>query len=106
MTINRSHYEPIIEKARVDRNAAWFDEHRGVTYSVDLGPPVRVAFNPEGMLDNWSGIIFDPTGEVMKADGFDASGNFRAPEKVTKLFGGDLVSCRHLLDDYYACSFT
>ena len=106
LTMNRSQYEAIIAKARSDHEAAWFAEQRGITYSVDLGPPIRVAFNPEGMLDNWSGIIFDPTGEVMIADGFEANGKFRAPERITKLFGGDLVSCRHLLDDFYACSFT
>lgn len=78
----------------------------GVGLNVDRGPPLRVAFNPEGMLDNWSGIVFDPTGEVMQADGFDASGRFRAPDRITKLFGGDLVSCRRLWGDYYDCSFT
>ena len=59
------------------------------------------------MLDNWSGIIVDPTARVMEADGFDtATGEFAAPEEVTKLFDGDLVSCRHLWGDYYSCSFT
>jgi hypothetical protein len=91
---------------RIDRKPEWHAEQGGIIYNVDLGPPVRVAFHPEGMLDNWSGIIFDPTGEVMQADGFDARGNFVAPERITKLFGGDLVGCRHLWRDYYRCSFT
>lgn len=107
LTINRDHYEAIIAEARIARKEAWFEEHDGVTYSVVLGPPVRVAFNPAGMLDNWSGIIFDPTGDVMLADGLDPkTGKFIAPERVTKLFGGDLVGCRHLWGDYYSCSFT
>lgn len=104
---NRDHYEAIIAKAQKEQKPAWFKDDNGVTYSVDLGPPIRVAFNPAGMLDNWSGIIFDPTGDVMLAKGFDAkTGRFFAPDRVTKLFEGDLVGCRHLWGYYYRCSFT
>lgn len=107
LVANHSHYETIIAKARQARHPEWYAEDGGVTYSTDLGPPVRVAFNPAGMLDNWSGIIYDPTGEVMLAKGFDQkSGRFYAPDRVTKIFGGDLVSCRHLWGRYYDCSFT
>lgn len=43
----------------------------------------------------------------MLADGFDPkTGKFVAPDRVTKVFGGDLVSCRHLWSSYYDCSFT
>lgn len=107
LLLNRGHYEAIIAKVRSDPKPAWFQEDGGVTYSVDLGPPIRVAFNPAGMLDNWSGIIYDPTGDVMLADGFDPkTGKFAAPDRVTKLFNGDLVSCRRLWSHYYDCSFT
>ena len=111
LMVNRTQYETIIAKARRGerspiRNSA-FEEDGGVEYIVDPGPPVRVAFNPAGLLDNWSGIIFDPSGVVMRADGFDPrTGEFAAPDEVTKLFGGDLVTCRWLWGDYYDCSFT
>lgn len=109
--ISRGHYETIIAKVKRGHRSpggmSSFEEDGGVRYVVDDGPPIRVAFNPEGMLDDWSGIIFDPTGEVMLAKGFDAiTGKFSAPDRVTKLFGGDLVSCRHLSGNYYDCSFT
>lgn len=105
--INRSHYEAIIANVQAHPKPVWFEHDNGITYSVDLGPPARVAFNPAGMLDNWSGIIYDPTGDVMLADGFDTqTGKFIAPDRITKLFEGDLVSCRHLWDSYYDCSFT
>ncbi|MEG3086261.1 hypothetical protein [Sphingomonas sp. PB4P5] len=71
LMLNRGNYEAIIAKARSNPKPAWFQDDGGVTYSIDVGPPVRVAFNPEGMLDNWSGIIYDSTGDVMLADGFD-----------------------------------
>lgn len=105
--VNQSHYGAIIAKAERDQQPAWFKDDNGVTYSVDVGPPLRIAFNPEGFLDNWSGIIYDPTGDVMLADGFDPkTGKFAAPERITKLFDGDLVACRHLWGAYYSCTFT
>jgi hypothetical protein len=109
--VNRGHYEEIIAKVKRGHRSpsanSSFEEDGGVEYVVDAGPPVRVAFNPEGMLDNWSGIIFDPTGSVMLAKGFDPkTGKFAAPDRVTKLFGGDLVGCRRLGGSYYDCSFT
>lgn len=107
LLVNFPHYERIIAQARKNPKPAWFANDGGVIYSVDVGPPVRVAFNPGGFLDNWSGTIFDPTGDVMLADGFDArTGKFVAPDRITKLFNGDLVGCRHLWGDYYTCSFT
>ncbi|GAA3251647.1 hypothetical protein [Sphingomonas yabuuchiae] len=111
LMVNRGHYEAIIERAKRGHRSPSTDSSAevdgSIEYVVDAGPPVRVAFNPEGMLDNWSGIIFDPTGEVMLAKGFDGkTGKFAAPDRVTKLFGGDLVGCRHLWGNYYDCSFT
>jgi len=107
LALNYHHYERIIAKARADQKEEWYAEDGGVTYSVDAGPPVRVAFNPAGMLDNWSAIIFDPTGEMLMADGFDpTTGKFRAPDKITKLFYGDLVTCHRLWGNYLSCSFT
>ena len=109
LIVNRSKYEAIIarsQSSKPDETGAYL-EQQGITYIVDAGPPVRVAFNPAGFLDNWSGIVFDPSGEVMQADGFDpGTGKFRATDGVTKLFGGDLVACRHLLWEYYSCAFT
>jgi hypothetical protein len=107
LMVNHSRYEAIIARVKADPEPAWFKDDGGIKYSVDLGPPIRVAFNPEGFLDNWSGIIYDPTGDVMLADGFDPrTGKFVAPDCVTKLFEGDLVSCLHLWGSYYNCSFT
>jgi len=105
---NQDRYALIIAKARKAHQAEWYAEDAaGVTYSVDMGPPVRVAFEPAGMLDNWSAIIYDPTGEMLLADGFDPeTGKFRAPDSITKVFGGDLVSCKRLWGDYLTCSFT
>ena len=93
LAVNRDLYETIIAENRTTTRAVSSEDRDDVRYRVDAGPPIRVAFNPEGLLNNWSGIVFDPTGEVMLADGLD-------------LFGGNLVGCRHLWDSYYKCSFS
>lgn len=102
LIVNYSYYEEIVEKASSNPNG-----DKNGHYFVDKGPPVRVAFSQGGFLDNWSGIVYDPSGEVMQADGFDPeTGKFAAPDRITKLFYGDLLSCRHLWGNYYKCYFT
>lgn len=99
---NRARFEAIIARAR----AGTATEEDSRRYTVDQGPPVRVAFDPDGIIDNWSGVIYDPTGVVMQAKGFDAAGRLIGPETVIALFGGDLVGCRPIWRPYYRCSFT
>ncbi|KKX33383.1 hypothetical protein [Rhizobium sp. LC145] len=107
---NRSQYEAIIASSVSGQRNPADDQHRAerrIRFIADSGPPLRVAFDPQGILDNWSAIVFDPTQVVMGAAGFDpASGKFAAPDSITKLFGGDLVQCRRLGDSYFFCSFT
>ena len=108
---NRSDYEEVVrlvQKGQFDAKVREYQEHDGTKFMLDEGPPRRVAFPmPGGFLDNWSGVIYDPTGEVMLADGFDSeTGEFAAPDRITKLFDGDIVSCRHMLGSFYNCSFT
>lgn len=107
IAIYHERFEEIIAKEKVAPSADGRGEFKGVSYWTDPGPPVRVAFFPEGLLDNWTALIYDPTGEMMQADGFDPiTGKFRAPDRVTRLFGGDLVWCRPVWGDYYECGFT
>lgn len=106
LALEHDRYEAIVAEYSASPRSEWFAERYGITFSVDPGPPVRVAFNPGGFLDNWSGIVHDPSGEVRLADGFDEQGRFRAPDRITRIFEGDLVSCRWLWGDYYTCSFT
>jgi hypothetical protein len=85
------------------------DQNQEARYIVDVGPPVRVAFPKDGIVDNWWGIVYDPTDAVAQAKGWEFDGGeqrFTAPQQVKALFGGDLVSCRHLYKHYYSCSFT
>lgn len=111
LLFNLRHYEAIIARERQGHATSLigssYQEDAGVQYFVDKGPPLRVGFNPDGLLNNWSATVFDPTGQVMLSNKFDsAKGRSAAPERITKLFGGDLMGCRHLWGSYYKCAFT
>ena len=79
-------------------------------YEIEPGPPIRVAFMWQaGVTDNWVGLVYDPSGIVMKANAFKRDGsnwNDPALESVKRLFGGDIVRTRHLKDNWYLCVFT
>jgi hypothetical protein len=60
---------------------------------VELRSQVKVAFPWDGLIDNWFGIVYDPSGSV-----------FRVEDR--SVFGGDLVACTHVAGPYYFCSFT
>lgn len=105
---NRATYDRIV--AEVERSLGSVPPHGerwGIRFQVDAGPPVRVAFRqPGGLLDNWEGVVYDPTGLVSQAQGWRSPGEFSAPPDIKQLFGGDLVSCRHVEKSYYRCWFT
>ena len=102
----KSEYVSII--ARISDGAEKPDPGHRVT--VDDGPPLRVAFSWGGILDNWRGVVHDPTGEVMKANILDLKtwSNRDDPDyvSVAGLFGGTLIRAQHLEGDWYLCWFT
>lgn len=99
LAINHGAYRAIIEDHESRPRHAWSERSDGIVYSVDVGPPVRVAFNPSGFLSNWSRIVYDPSRQSGRVD---ATG----VPAIREVFGGDLVFCRHLWRDYYRCAFT
>lgn len=97
---NRDRYAAII--ADVQRRRATSDpsccaQSFGQIIVVDGGTPLRVAFAPDGLGDNWSAAVYDPTG---------ALADTKRARSLRKVFGGDLIGCRHLFGDYYRCTFT
>jgi hypothetical protein len=107
-TLDRDELDAIV--ARELRYATIPHRAVGGGHIVENGPPLRVAFpSPGGMLDNWCGVVFDPSALVMRANDFRGDfSNWDDPKlaHVKKLFGGDLRSCRHLDGAYYYCCFT
>ncbi len=79
----------------------------GVRVVVQPGEPRRVAFPlPGGLLDNWRGVVHDPSGEAMRVNALEKWSDQWRDDPVTGWFGGDMVECRHLRDHFYLCSFT
>src|SRR5262245_23646376 len=76
---------------------------------VELGPPLRVAFVEDGLLDNWHGIVYDPTGLVLRANllkgDYSNRGDPRLNE-VLQLFGGMMIRAVPLGGPWYRCYFT
>ena len=66
---------------------------------VDNGPPIRVAFSWGGLIDNWSGICYDPSGEISHANS-----SYHSPTRG--LFEGDLIYAFHLTGYWFYCGFT
>lgn len=103
---NNEHYQSVVDQVS---NGA---DGSTIPYPVviDPGPPQRVAFSWGGILDNWRGIVHDPSGEVMKANILDrttwSNRDDIAYASVSGLFGGTLIKAQHLTGDWYLCWFT
>lgn len=109
--VNKHVYVEIVRRAEegqlAPQSEEWMGQVLGENFLLDKGRPVRVAFpEPGGFLDNWNGVVYDPTGRVMTARGFTDTGGFTASPEVQKLFYGDIVSCWHLSGSFYSCTFT
>jgi len=106
---NLPSYQNVVAEVERLRRYPGTQAYEGHDCIVDPGPPLRVAFVWGGIIDNWVGIVYDPTGEVLKANEFRADwSNWDDPRlaPVKGLFGGDLRSTRHLFGPWYYCTFT
>lgn len=102
----------ILERHRADLTGTygWQEGDANLPFVVDAGPPIRIAFLvPGGVTDNWTGIVYDPSGAVLQANTFAAdwsNWDDAALATVKSLFGGDLYRCEHLEGPFYRCFFT
>ena len=93
--IRKSHYEQLLSEAQ---RSGEVSREQG---AIDEGPPVRYAFYWErGVVDNWIGVVYDPTGNVMTAN------RSNTDFEVVMLFGGTLYKCEQLDGDWFLCWFT
>jgi hypothetical protein len=101
--IKKPHYEHLLAEAQ-DSGAV----PNGEGY-IDSGQPARYAFFwVRGVVDNWVGVVYDPTGVVMnvnQASGWDDLRDPRWAEAVN-LFGGTLYKTERLEGHWYLCWFT
>ena len=108
---NQNRYESIVSRlvTRAKFDEGWQKEG-SIDYFVEAGPPLRIAFRqPGGILDNWQGVIYDPSGAVLRSAQFKTDfSNWNAPtlRDIKHLFGGELMYCKHLKGHFYRCWFT
>lgn len=64
-----------------------------------LTPPV--AFSDGGIIDNWMGFVYDPTGQIDKVKNSEP-----IPPPVKRWFGGDMMWVMPLGDGWFYCGFS
>lgn len=104
---HKSEYEAVIAQVNASSTCQPLLSDKFKT-TVDCASPRRVAFPmPGGIIDNWVGIVYDPTGLVMQANQVPMA-DLKDPKYayVVGLFGGDMTFARHLFGPWYVCSFT
>ncbi len=73
---------------------------------TENGPSkLHVFYWQRGVVDNWSGVVYDPTGkiaEISRAVGWD---EIRSHD-LSELFGGTFYRCQNVGGGWYICWFT
>jgi len=88
--LSKAHYERRVAEVLAGRRAKAPD-----IAAIERGPPDRVAFYwKRGVTDNWVGLVYDPTGDVVNA------------AACQDFFGGTMTHSRHLTGPWFICWFT
>jgi len=88
--LSMSHYERRVAEVLAGRRTKATD-----IAGIERGPPDRVAFYwKRGVTDNWVGLVYDPTGDVVNA------------AACQDFFGGTMTHSRHLTGPWFICWFT
>ena len=113
-------YVQIIEKIKTKKISS-NGSVNGISYDTEVDPAMRVSFSWGGILDNWKGIIYDPTNELSKiAKNNQIHINYRdrnfptpADEEYIKettelklLFSGVIYKVKKMGNNWYLCWFT
>jgi len=87
-------------------------EYLGIAYKSENEPEFRVAFSWAGLIDNWYGVIYDPSGKIMRCNESDLAFSGQNPnadeelEKISMIFGGVIYKAEHLGGNWYLGWFT
>ena len=107
-------YSEIVEKISSGKMTGK-GTHLGIRYESETDPVPRVSFSWGGMIDNWYGIIYDPSGKIMRINESDPRFPDQNPDttnedkelwKIRMIFGGVLYKAERLSDHWYLCWFT
>ena len=109
----KSAYSEIVEKVKSETRPQK-GNHLGIEYESETDPVLRVTFPWAGIVDNWYGIIYDPSGKIMRYNESDPKFPGQGPEvpkdkelsQIRMVFGGLLYKAEHLGNYWYLCWFT
>ena len=106
-------YSEIIEKLNCGKIPGE-GKHLGTKYESETAPAFRASFSWGGIIDNWYGIIYDPSGKIMRCNEFDPRFPDQTPKvkedeelsQIRMAFGGLLYKAESLGGHWYLCWFT
>ena len=113
-------YVQIIEKIETKKISS-NGSLNGISYDTEVDPAMRVSFSWGGIIDNWRGIIYDPTNELSKiAENNQIHINSGERKQLTPdeeryiketaelklLFGGVIYKVKKMGNNWYLCWFT
>ena len=86
--------------------------HLGINYKSETDSIFRVSFSWDGIIDNWHGIVYDPSGKIMRCNESDPrfpDNGIKDNDELSKLrmiLGGLLYKVDRLGGHWYLCWFT
>ena len=116
----KKEYVKIIDKIKLNEISAK-GKFEGVNYDSETNKVTRVSFSWGGIIDNWKGIVYDPTNELSKiAENNGIHINYIKGKSLTPtekqhikettelkmLFGGVIYKVEKITDNWYLCWFT
>ena len=116
----KKEYVEIIDKIKLNEISAK-GKFEGVNYDSETNKVTRVSFSWGGIIDNWKGIVYDPTNELSKiAENNGIHINYIKGKSLTPaekqhikettelkiIFGGVIYKVTKMRDNWYLCWFT
>ena len=116
----KKEYVEIIDKIKLNEISAK-GKFEGVNYDSETNKVTRVSFSWGGIIDNWKGIVYDPTNELSKiAENNGIHINYikgkplsptekqyiKETTELKMLFGGVIYKVEKMTDNWYLCWFT
>jgi len=113
-------YVQIIEKIETKKISS-NGSLNGISYDTEVDPAMRVSFSWGGIIDNWKGIVYDPSNELSKIaenNGIHINyikGKSQTPAEkqhiketteLKMLFGGVIYKVKKMGNNWYLCWFT
>ena len=116
----KKEYVEIIDKIKLNEVSAK-GKFEGINYDSETNKLTRFSFSWGGLLDNWKGIVYDPTNQLSKIaenNGIHINSikgkpltpaekqHIKETTELKMLFGGVIYKVKKMRDNWYLCWFT